>query len=75
MVREEGDRAGLSRRYTNLGYGASEVGDDSQGSFKCLKTIDVSISGHQYGLTAGIKPLRAPIANLYNVHHHQSKNT
>lgn len=38
-------------------------------------TIEVSMSGREYGPTAGIKPLRAAIANLYNAHHRQGKDS
>ena len=31
------------------------------------------MSGREYGPTAGIKPLREAVANLYNVHHRQGK--
>ncbi len=33
------------------------------------------MSGREYGPTAGIKPLRVAIANLYNAHHRQSKES
>jgi aspartate/methionine/tyrosine aminotransferase len=56
-----------------LGQGAPEVDDDIEGSFERPKEIDVSMTGREYGPTAGIKPLRAAVANLYNVHHRQGK--
>jgi len=59
--------------WANLGQGAPEVDDDIQGSFDRPKTIEVSISAREYGPTAGIKPLRVAIANLYNAHHRQGK--
>ena len=31
------------------------------------------MAGREYGPTAGIKSLRAAVANLYNVHHRQGK--
>ena len=33
------------------------------------------MSGREYGPTAGIKPLREAVANLYNVHHRQGKKS
>ncbi|KAL9102840.1 MAG: hypothetical protein Q9163_002055 [Psora crenata] len=59
--------------WANLGQGAPEVDDDIEGSFERPKSIDISISGREYGPTAGIKPLRVAIANLYNAHHRQGK--
>ena len=49
--------------------------DDIEGSFDRPKTIDVSIAGREYGPTAGIKPLRVAIANLYNAHHRKGKSS
>jgi hypothetical protein len=59
--------------WANLGQGAPEVDDDIEGSFERPKEIDVSMTGREYGPTAGIKPLRAAVANLYNAHHRQGK--
>lgn len=61
--------------WANLGQGAPEVDDDIEGSFERPKTINVSMAGREYGPTAGIKPLRAAVANLYNVHHRQGKDS
>ena len=33
------------------------------------------MTGREYGPTAGIKPLRVAIANLYNAHHRQGKES
>lgn len=33
------------------------------------------MAGREYGPTAGIKPLRAAVANLYNVHHRAGKES
>lgn len=33
------------------------------------------MTGREYGPTAGIKPLRAAVANLYNTHHRQGKKS
>ncbi|RFU34396.1 hypothetical protein B7463_g1925, partial [Scytalidium lignicola] len=62
-------------KWANLGQGAPEVDDDIAGSFKRPENIDISMSGREYGPTAGIKPLRAAVANLYNVHHRQGKES
>jgi hypothetical protein len=59
--------------WANLGQGAPEVDDEIEGSFERPHTIDVSMTGREYGPTAGIKSLRAAVANLYNVHHRQGK--
>ncbi|KAF2431741.1 PLP-dependent transferase [Tothia fuscella] len=61
--------------WANLGQGAPEVEDDIEGCFERPKTIDVSINGREYGPTAGIKPLRAAVAKLYNEHHRQGKDS
>lgn len=60
---------------SNLGQGAPEVDDDIEGSFHRPKSIDISLSGREYGPTAGIKPLRVAIANLYNAHHRKGKSS
>ena len=59
--------------WANLGQGAPEVDDDIEGSFKRPQNIDISMAGREYGPTAGIKPLREAVANLYNAHHRQGK--
>ena len=59
----------------NLGQGAPEVDDEIEGSFDRPKTVDISIGGREYGPTAGIKPLRVAIANLYNSHHRKGKSS
>ncbi len=59
--------------WANLGQGAPEVDDEIEGSFERPHHIDVSMTGREYGPTAGIKTLRAAVANLYNVHHRQGK--
>lgn len=61
--------------WANLGQGAPEVEDDIEGSFERPHSINVSISGREYGPTAGIKPLRQAVANLYNEHHRQDKES
>jgi hypothetical protein len=59
--------------WANLGQGAPEVDDEIEGSFERPKEIDVSMTGREYGPTAGIKSLRAAVANLYNAHHRAGK--
>ena len=61
--------------WANLGQGAPEVDDDIKGSFPRPKTIDISEASREYGPTAGIKSLRAAVANLYNAHHRQGKES
>jgi aspartate/methionine/tyrosine aminotransferase len=48
---------------------ASEI----KGCFERPHTIDVSMTGREYGPTAGIKPLRKAVADLYNAHHRKGK--
>lgn len=62
-------------KWANLGQGAPEVDDDIQGSFERPTHVDVTMTGREYGPTAGIKSLRAAVANLYNVHHRQGKES
>ncbi|KAL8786426.1 MAG: hypothetical protein Q9195_008225 [Heterodermia aff. obscurata] len=62
-------------KWANLGQGAPEVDDDIEGSFERPKQIDVSLAGREYGPTAGIKPLRAAVARLYNEHHRKGKDS
>jgi len=59
--------------WANLGQGAPEVDDDIEGCFKRPEKIDVTLTGREYGPTAGIKPLRQAVARLYNAHHRQGK--
>ncbi|RMY23478.1 hypothetical protein D0867_02028 [Hortaea werneckii] len=61
--------------WANLGQGAPEVEDDIEGCFERPHTINVSMSGREYGPTAGIKPLRQKVAELYNAHHRQGKES
>jgi len=58
-----------------LGQGAPEVDDEIEGCFPRPTSIPVSINGREYGPTAGIKPLRAAVAKLYNEHHRQGKES
>ncbi|PSS24989.1 hypothetical protein M430DRAFT_63640 [Amorphotheca resinae ATCC 22711] len=62
-------------RWANLGQGAPEVEDGIEGSFDRPSEINISMTGREYGPTAGIKSLRAAVANLYNVHHRQGKES
>lgn len=59
--------------WANLGQGAPEVDDDIQGCFHRPTHIDITMTGREYGPTAGIKPLREAVANLYNEHHRKGK--
>ncbi|KAJ9631049.1 hypothetical protein H2203_001577 [Taxawa tesnikishii (nom. ined.)] len=60
-------------KWANLGQGAPEVDDEIKGCFERPHSIDVSMTGREYGPTAGIKPLRVAVANLYNEHHRKGK--
>jgi hypothetical protein len=62
-------------KWANLGQGAPEVDDEIEGSFARPTEIDISMAGREYGPTAGIKSLRAAVANLYNVHHREGKQS
>lgn len=62
-------------KWANLGQGAPEVDDEIEGSFHRPQTVDISMAGREYGPTAGIKPLREAVANLYNAHHRQGKTS
>ena len=48
---------------------------DIEGCFERPHTIDVSMVGREYGPTAGIRPLRKAVADLYNAHHRQGKTS
>ena len=61
--------------WANLGQGAPDADDDIPGSFQRPTSIDLSVNSREYGPTAGIKSLRAAVANLYNVHHRQGKKS
>ncbi|RKF76369.1 Aspartate aminotransferase [Golovinomyces cichoracearum] len=62
-------------KWANLGQGAPEVDDEILGSFHRPKNIDITMAGREYGPTAGIKSLRTAVANLYNAHHRQGKES
>ncbi|KAK5142838.1 hypothetical protein LTR04_002092 [Oleoguttula sp. CCFEE 6159] len=62
-------------KWANLGQGAPEVDDDIEGCFERPHSINVSMSGREYGPTAGIKPLREAIAKMYNAEHRQGKSS
>lgn len=62
-------------QWANLGQGAPEVEDDIEGAFERPHTINISMSGREYGPTAGIRPLREAVAKLYNAHHRQGKES
>jgi len=50
-----------------------QVDDDIEGSFPRPKTLNLSEHSREYGPTAGIKPLREAVANLYNEMHRKDK--
>ena len=52
--------------WANLGQGAPEVDDEIEGCFPRPESIPISVNAREYGPTAGIKTLRAAVANLYN---------
>lgn len=59
--------------WANLGQGAPEADDDIAGSFPRPTSISITSASREYGPTAGIKPLRAAVARLYNEHYRQGK--
>ncbi|KAK7553701.1 class I/II aminotransferase-like protein [Phyllosticta citricarpa] len=61
--------------WANLGQGAPEVDDEIEGCFERPQTVDISMTGREYGPTAGIRPLREAVANLYNEHHRQDRGS
>jgi hypothetical protein len=61
--------------WANLGQGAPEAEDEIEGCFKRPTSVNVSMEGREYAPTAGIKSLRAAIAQLYNAHHRQGKES
>ncbi|KAI9863995.1 MAG: hypothetical protein M1824_006033 [Vezdaea acicularis] len=62
-------------QWANLGQGAPEVDDEIEGCFERPAHIDISVNSREYGPTAGIKPLREAVANLYNYEHRQGKES
>lgn len=59
--------------WANLGQGAPEADDEIEGSFPRPTTIPITSASREYGPTAGIKPLRAAVARMYNEHYRQGK--
>lgn len=59
--------------WANLGQGAPEADDEIEGSFPRPTSIPITSAAREYGPTAGIKPLRAAVARLYNEHYRQGK--
>lgn len=77
-VTERANEAGFAdhpNEWANLGQGAPEAEDDIEGCFKRPSSIPIDDIGREYGPTSGIKPLREAIANLYNEHHRQGKES
>lgn len=75
---EQATKYGFSEEphlWANLGQGAPEVDDDIEGCFPRPTTIPLSMEGREYGPTAGIKPLRAAVANLYNENYRKGKES
>ncbi|RVX67524.1 hypothetical protein B0A52_08877 [Exophiala mesophila] len=62
-------------KWANLGQGAPEVDDDIEGCFPRPTSIELTLNGREYGPTAGIKPLRAAIARLYNDNYRKGKDS
>lgn len=62
-----------STGWANLGQGAPEADDEIEGSFPRPESIPITSAAREYGPTAGIKPLRAAVARLYNDHYRQGK--
>ncbi|KIW37611.1 uncharacterized protein PV06_10253 [Exophiala oligosperma] len=61
-------------KWANLGQGAPEV-DHIEGCFERPDSIPITSAGREYGPTAGIKSLRAAVANLYNFNYRQGKES
>ncbi|CRG84772.1 hypothetical protein PISL3812_01972 [Talaromyces islandicus] len=61
--------------WANLGQGAPEADDDIAGSFPRPTSIPIDSASREYGPTAGIKPLRAAVARLYNEQYRQGKES
>jgi aspartate/methionine/tyrosine aminotransferase len=61
--------------WANLGQGAPEADDGIEGSFPRPTSIPITSAAREYGPTAGIKPLRAAVARLYNEHYRQGKES
>lgn len=75
---EQASKHGFSEEphlWANLGQGAPEVDDDIEGCFKRPTSIPLSMEGREYGPTAGIKPLRTAVANLYNENYRKGKSS
>ncbi|GAD97077.1 aminotransferase, classes I and II, putative [Paecilomyces variotii No. 5] len=61
--------------WANLGQGAPEADDEIFGSFPRPTAIPIASASREYGPTAGIKPLRAAVARLYNEHYRKGKDS
>lgn len=59
--------------WANMGQGAPEHGDTIPGSFPRPKLIPVPVLANEYAPTAGVKPLREAVANLYNETYRKDK--
>lgn len=63
------------KSWANLGQGAPEADDEITGSFPRPSAIPITSAAREYGPTAGIKPLRAAVARLYNEHYRKGKES
>ncbi|KAJ7772871.1 pyridoxal phosphate-dependent transferase [Mycena maculata] len=63
-----------SHKWANLGQGVPEVGEILNGPPRPT-TISLPTDSLQYAPTAGVKDLRAAVANLYNRTYRQGKNS
>lgn len=63
------------QEWANLGQGAPEVDDEIEGCFPRPDSIPLSVNAREYGPTAGIKTLRAAVANLYNENYRKGKDS
>ncbi|KAI5802024.1 pyridoxal phosphate-dependent transferase [Pyronema domesticum] len=59
----------------NLGQGAPEVEDTIPHAFHKPTTLDISVNSREYGPVAGIMPLRKAVADLYNAHYREGKES
>lgn len=60
--------------WTNFGQGAPEVGS-IPGCMEKPETIESGVYTREYAPTAGLKELREAVANLYNDHYRQGKES
>jgi aspartate/methionine/tyrosine aminotransferase len=68
------ERGYPNANWVNLGQGMPETGD-IPGCFKRPNNLNMSFESREYGPTSGIKELRQTIADLYNDHFRQGKES